>query len=129
MTLESSPSRARPELGGRSYYDVTGGRYNFKRYVEIVGGSIIPGYQLRYIRFLSDEARGRLAVKPIPFSEINRLGAGMYRGEKILRVGSVQGETAASPAEEGGSMPTPRSTTKGLMKSINYSAPRLKAEG
>lgn len=38
MTLESNPTQPRPELGGKSYYDITDGRYNFKKYVEIVGG-------------------------------------------------------------------------------------------
>lgn len=33
ITLESSPTRPRAELGGRSYYDVTGGKNDFKTYV------------------------------------------------------------------------------------------------
>lgn len=31
MTLESNPTAPREELGGASYYDVTGGRYDFKK--------------------------------------------------------------------------------------------------
>lgn len=38
MTLESNPTSPRPELGGKSYYDVTGGRFDFRRYVDYVGG-------------------------------------------------------------------------------------------
>ena len=38
MTLESNGTRPRPELGGKSYYEVTGGKYDFLRYVNIVGG-------------------------------------------------------------------------------------------
>lgn len=52
MTIESSPSAPRPEAGGRSYYDVTEGRYRWRRYLDIVGGAIIPGHQLRYIGFV-----------------------------------------------------------------------------
>jgi hypothetical protein len=80
MTLESGPNRARPELGGRSYYDITGGRYDLKAYVRATGGEVLPGFQLRYIYFLNPDARSRLAVPEIPYSEIARRGASMYRG-------------------------------------------------
>lgn len=49
MTLESSPTSPRKELGGMSYFQLTGGAYNFKKYVEKVGGSILTGYQLRFL--------------------------------------------------------------------------------
>lgn len=38
MTLESGPSRPRPELGGRSYYAITGGKYNLAAYAAYTGG-------------------------------------------------------------------------------------------
>lgn len=83
MTLESSPARPRPELGGRTYYEVTGGKYDFKRYVREVGGVVVPGFQLRYVRVLDPKAE--LAVPVISFDKIDELGAGMYRGEKRVR--------------------------------------------
>ena len=49
MTLESNPTASRRELSGRSYYDVTGGRYDFKKYVQETGAKILTGFQLRYI--------------------------------------------------------------------------------
>ena len=52
MTLESRPTAPREELGGKSYYGVTGGKCNFKKYVDYVNGEILPGYQLRYVYFL-----------------------------------------------------------------------------
>lgn len=45
MTLESNPTTPRKELGGKSYYDITGGRFNFKKYVEYVNGEILSGFQ------------------------------------------------------------------------------------
>lgn len=39
------------------------------------------GFQLRYIYFLNKEAKKRLTVPIIPFSRIDELGAGMYRGK------------------------------------------------
>ena len=85
MTLESNPSSARPELGGRSYYDITSGKYNFKEYTKAVGGVVIPGFQLRYIYFLNPEARDRLTVPVLPFTKISDMGADMYKGKKITR--------------------------------------------
>ena len=83
MSLESSPARPRPELGGKSYYDITGGRYDFKKYVEYTGGEILKGFQYRYIYFIDKKYRDKLTVPEIPFSRIDEIGGGMYRGEKI----------------------------------------------
>jgi len=105
MTLESSPTRPRAEVGGRSYYDVTGGRYAFRKYVAAAHGRILPGFQLRYIYFIDRDARRNLTVPELPFSEIERLGAGMYRG--VARAGSIVVDAPAYPAGEGGSVPTP----------------------
>lgn len=80
MTLESNPTASRKELGGRSYYDVTGGKYDFMKYVNYVGGEILTGFQLRYIYLIDKKAK--LTVPSIPFSKIEELGAKMYRGEK-----------------------------------------------
>ena len=85
MTLESNPTQPRKELGGKSYYDITGGRFNFKRYVNYVGGEILKGFQLRYIYFIDKKWRNRLVVPEIPFSRIDEMGAGMYKGEKITQ--------------------------------------------
>lgn len=85
MTLESNPTTPRKELGGRTYYDVTGGKFDFKKYVEAVNGKILPGYQLRYVYFIDKKCRERLTVPEIPFSKIDEVGAGMYKGEKITQ--------------------------------------------
>ena len=85
MTLESNPTQPRKELGGKSYYDITGGRFIFKRYVNYVGGEILKGFQLRYIYFIDKKWRNRLVVPEIPFSRIDEMGAGMYKGEKITQ--------------------------------------------
>ena len=83
LTLEGDPSTPRKELGGMSYFQLTGGAYNFKKYVEKVGGEILAGYQLRYLYFIDKSFRKRLTVPEIPFSKIDEIGAGMYLGEKV----------------------------------------------
>ncbi len=42
-----------------------------------------PGYQLRYIRFIDPAYEKRLTVPIIPFSAIDEVGAGMYKGEHV----------------------------------------------
>lgn len=83
MTLESNPTSPRPELGGKSYYDITDGKFDFKKYVEATKGKILKGYQLRYVYFIDKSYRQKLTVPEIPFSKIDELGAGMYKGEKV----------------------------------------------
>lgn len=83
MTLESNPTSARKELQGKSYYDITGGKYDFAKYVDWVGGEILEGFQLRYIYFVDKQYKERLTVPVIPFAKIDELGAGMYKGKKI----------------------------------------------
>lgn len=85
MTLESNPTNPRKELNGKSYYEITGGRFNFKKYVEYVGGKILKGYQLRYVYFIDVSYRERLTVPVIPFSKIDEIGAGMYKGERVTQ--------------------------------------------
>ncbi|WP_338230729.1 hypothetical protein [Lactiplantibacillus paraxiangfangensis] len=85
MTLESNPTTPRKELGGRSYYDVTGGKYDFKKYLAAANANVMKGYQLRYIYFIDKRYRKRLKVEEIPFSKIGELDIGMYKGEYIER--------------------------------------------
>lgn len=68
------------------------------------GGAIaLPGFQLRYVYFLDPSARDRLTVPVLPYSDIARLGAGMYRGQPCVR--SAENGTEA-PTSGGGVIPT-----------------------
>ena len=83
MTLESNPTLPREELGGKCYYDITGGKFSFKKYVEYTNAQILKGFQLRYIYFIDKSYKEKLLVPELPFSMIDEMGAGMYKGEKI----------------------------------------------
>lgn len=63
----------------------------------------LRGFQLRYIYFMHPSERENLAVDEIPFSEIEKLGARMYKGK---RVGSIDSDAPADQAGEGGASPT-----------------------
>ncbi len=65
---------------------VSGGASSASRLFKLMGAAPAVGFQLRYIYFLNPAARDRLTVDLIPFSRIDEMGAGMYRGE--LRAGS-----------------------------------------
>jgi hypothetical protein len=75
------------------------------RFLARVGAMPLPGFQLRYIYFLDSAARERLTVPIIPFSEIERRGASMYRGKS--RVGSIESDATVNQAGQGGAIPTP----------------------
>jgi hypothetical protein len=57
------------------------------------------GFQLRYIYFLDPTAKDRLTVPILPFSEIERRGAGMYKGIKRPK----QAMTGDQPEQREGS--------------------------
>lgn len=57
----------------------TNGGASMRAYKE-AGFAPIPGFQLRYIYFLNQAAKERLTVPTLPFSKIEEMGAGMYRG-------------------------------------------------
>ncbi len=64
----------------------------------------MKGYQLRYIYFLDPTARDRLTVPIIPFAEIQKRGAGMYKGK--TRAASIETDAPGVQPGEGGETPT-----------------------
>jgi hypothetical protein len=55
--------------------------HSWQRNRDIAGTKPIEGFQLRYI-YLMDKSC-KITVPIIPFSQIDEMGAGMYRGEKV----------------------------------------------
>lgn len=96
MVLHSNPLAPRPELGGRCFYDVTHGKYDWQAYLKAAHATILNGFQLRYIYFIDKRYRKRLAVPELPFSAIDEMKAGMYKGEKV----AMQDRREAHAAED-----------------------------
>lgn len=88
------------------YRELLGGRQNMSEFMEKIGGVPFAGYQLRYIYFLAPSYRARLAVPELPYSEIERIGAGMYRGAKRNQAGEATGVAPDDQSGQGGSTPT-----------------------
>ena len=84
---------------------ITGGGASMKGFVA-AGWEPLKGFQLRYIYFLTPSARSRLTVPVIPFSEIAKRGASMYKGKSILRGESIVDDVPGFQSGEGGSTPT-----------------------
>lgn len=59
------------------------------------------GYQMRYVYFINPDARQRLTVPVIPFSKINEMGAGMYKGKPRTKEQELE-----HPSSLGGATPT-----------------------
>ena len=59
----------------------------FYRRVDYVrgGAKVKQGFMLRYIYFIDPSYRNRLTVPVIPFGDIDKYGAGMYKGERVER--------------------------------------------
>jgi hypothetical protein len=68
------------------------------------GWKKLSGFQLRYIYFIDRKARDRLTVPILPFSEIQRRGASMYKGKP--RASSAEAARLAVQPGGGGSSPT-----------------------
>jgi hypothetical protein len=81
IALESAPLQKRKELNGQTYYGLTGGKYNFTQYVKEANGKVLTGFQLRYIYLIDKTCK--ITVPILPFSKIDEIGAGMYKGKKI----------------------------------------------
>jgi len=66
------------------------------------GAVALEGYQLRYIYFLNPKAKERLTVPILPFSKIDEMGAGMYKGQSKRDKQANSGDQS----ESGGAAPT-----------------------
>lgn len=75
-------SRTSMTKGGNNHAT---GAASMKEYAN-AGFRPLEGFQLRYVYFLNRAARDRLTVPVLPFSKIDEMGAGMYKGERIKRV-------------------------------------------
>lgn len=95
-----------PSFGGSTSGGIKGrygksGSETSSSFLKRIGAKPIPGFQLRYIKFLDPLYIARLSVPVIPYSAIYEAGAGMYKGEKITSAGSVTVARSTSSRKEG----------------------------
>jgi hypothetical protein len=68
----------------KSRYGKTGSEPS-TAFLKSVGAVCLDGFQLRYLYPLNSSVLSRLTVPVLSFSEIDRAGARMYRGQKISK--------------------------------------------
>lgn len=90
------------KVANRYGADITGGA-SLKPFVD-VGAKSVSGFMLRYLYFIDLTYRERLTVPELPYSEIQRRGAGMYKGQPRGR-GEID-NAPQSNEETGGASPT-----------------------
>lgn len=85
-------------------YPRPNGKYYSRVLLETGAAHKISGYQLRYMYFIDPTYRAKLTVPELPYSEIERRGAGMYKGKPR---GTGEIDNAPQTNEEtGGASPT-----------------------
>lgn len=71
------------------FNNIVGTQYGNQQKIEAlmqhIGAKKLKGYSLRYIYFTDPKWRKRLNVPVLPFSKIDEMGAGMYKGENITQ--------------------------------------------
>jgi hypothetical protein len=77
---------------------------SFGEFSKRVGAVKLIGHQLRYLKPLNSTVKSRMTCPVIPYSRIDELGIGMYRGKK--RVTSIGIDAAGDHPAEGGETPT-----------------------
>lgn len=88
--------------GVKSRYGKTGSETSTS-FLKRIGAIPLPGFQLRYIYFLDPAYRERLTVPTLPFSEIERRGAKMYKGQKSGERGETDSAADSNLQTEGAS--------------------------
>lgn len=83
----------------------TNGATSSQAFFTMLGAERMTGFQLRYIYFIDPTYRWRLTVPELPFSEIERMGARMYRGQRLQAAEAIEDAPGDQPGE-GGASPT-----------------------
>ena len=82
MTIESNLATPRKELDWKTPSQLTADKRYWEAYLKYTKAKMIQGYMLRYVYFIDKKWRDRLTVPEIPYSKIDEMGAGMYKGER-----------------------------------------------
>lgn len=82
--IKKAEAISRTTMTNGAHLAASGGKSSMQRFKD-AGWKPIEGFQLRYIYFLNPAARQRITVPILPFSDIEKMGAGMYKGVKVSR--------------------------------------------
>lgn len=101
----------RPFITEEKWNDLSGGGCRSDVVMQYIGAKKLDnGYSLKYI-YLVDKSC-KITVPILNKSDIDKIGAGMYKGKKVLvsdrskRVSSIGNDAATDQVAEGGAIPT-----------------------
>lgn len=109
LVLTDARRPRRIELAKRYGVEVGGGS-SLKPFMKI-GAKPVLGFQLRYVYFLNPDARQRLTVPILPFSKIDEMGAGMYKGQARVKQATTEVHSAGRRGGTDPHAPNPESQT------------------
>lgn len=87
-----------PYISKQKFDEIRNGSTSSKRVLDYIGAEKVNGFQLRYIYLLDKTCK--ITVPTIPFSKIDELGAGMYKGKKITLAERQQHAALAHKGEQ-----------------------------
>jgi hypothetical protein len=102
MTWDSATPQARVALAKKYKFDNYDSSSFLSKTAKMNNMESLVGYQMKYVYFLNKNARKRLTVPEIPFSRIDEMGAGMYKGKPKR----VKQANSSDQLESGGAAPT-----------------------
>lgn len=102
MTWDSATPEGRAVIAKKYGMDKFDAASFLSKTAKLNGMESLQGYQLRYIYFLNPAARQRLTVPILPFSKIDEMDAGMYKGRPKRMTEANSGDQP----ESGGATPT-----------------------
>lgn len=82
LTQVKKNTGMRVDEAGNVYSQVTFTAHRPNEMEKFRKMKVLEGFQLRYIYFLDPAYKAKLTVPVLPYSEIQKAGAGMYRGAK-----------------------------------------------
>ena len=75
-----------------------------RQYWKQRGAKFISGYMMRYVKFIDPEWQSKLTVPVLPYTEIVRVGASMYKGKSC--VSNIDSDVSDFHSDKGGASPT-----------------------
>jgi len=70
-----------PYINEAKFWEIRKGKSSSNEVLNKIGAKRLKGFSLRYIYFLDKSYRSKLTVPEIPYSKIEKMGAGMYLGK------------------------------------------------
>lgn len=112
LRLSGYTSWLEPFISKKEFDLISNGGSKSRPVMERIGATLLKGgYSFKYIYLINKSCK--ITVPILPFSKIDEMKAGMYKGKSISiqdrkpkSVSSIDSDAVRNPSEEGGAVPT-----------------------